>query len=198
VNTNILYVILSAAVVNNFVFVKFMGICPVLNVSRKPEDALKLSGVVTAVMFVSTLITQPLYDKVLRRFGLEFMRTFFFILVVASLVQICERVIKRREPELYESLGIFLPLTAANGAVLGLVTMNVEEGFTFWASILNALGTGLGFTLAMFLMSEIQLKIRNSDIPESFRGLPSVLIASSIVSLAFFGFNGLLDGIFGM
>ena len=149
------------------------------------------------VMLIATAVTWPIQKYLLEELGLEYMQTIVFILVIAALVQFTEIVLKRYIPSLYQSLGVYLPLITTNCAVLGVTINNITDGFTFVESIVSSLGCGLGFLLAMVLFSGVRSRIENCDAPESFKGLPVTLIAASIVSLAFFGFAGVIDKIFG-
>ncbi|MBQ5320726.1 MAG: electron transport complex protein RnfA [Oscillospiraceae bacterium] len=192
----LIIILFSAIFVNNFVLSKFLGICPFLGVSKKLSSAVGMSVAVTAVMVVSSAVTWPIYTYLLKP-KYEYLQTLVFILVIASLVQIVEILLKKFVPPLYESLGIYLPLITTNCAVLGVALLNIQESYTFIESIVNALGAGLGFMLALVLFSGIREKLEKNDrIPKALRGLPIALIAASIVSVSFMGFSGVIEGIF--
>ena len=193
----LIIILFSAIFVNNFVLSKFLGICPFLGVSKKLSSAVGMSVAVTAVMVVSSAVTWPIYTYLLKP-KYEYLQTLVFILVIASLVQIVEILLKKFVPPLYESLGIYLPIITTNCAVLGVALLNIQESYTFIESIVNALGAGLGFMLALVLFSGIREKLEKNDrIPKALRGLPIALIAASIVSVSFMGFSGVIEGIFG-
>lgn len=193
---NIGMILVGTVLVENFVLSKFLGICPFLGVSKRLSGALGMSGSVIFVMVLASAANWPIYNFILRPNGLEYFRTLTFILVIAVLVQCIEIFVKRLMPSLYARLGIYLPLITTNCAVLGVVLLNTAQDYNFGYSVLNALGAGLGFALALVLFSGVREKLDVSDIPRAFRGMPSVLIAASIVSLAFAGFTGLVEGLF--
>lgn len=197
---NFVLIIMASILTNNYVLNRFLGICPFLGVSKKLNQATGMGIAVTFVMVVATAVTWPVQHYVLDTLGLGYMQTIVFILVIASLVQFIEMALKKFMPALHKSLGVYLPLITTNCAVLGVTIDNINTSDfgineTFLASMVNALGTGLGFMLAMVLFAGVRSKIDESEIPESLRGLPVTLIAASFVSLAFFGFTGLTDGI---
>ena len=195
---NLVIILMSSVLVNNYVLSRFLGICPFLGVSKKLNQATGMGISVIFVMVVATAVTWPLQHFVLDKFGLGYMQTIVFILVIAVLVQFIEMALKKFIPSLHKSLGVYLPLITTNCAVLGVTIENVsEQNYNFVESIVNSLGCGLGFLLAMVLFSGLRSKIEESEIPESFKGLPATLIAASFISLAFFGFAGIVDNIFG-
>jgi electron transport complex protein RnfA len=174
-----------------------MGICPFLGVSKKIDSAVGMSVAVTFVMAMATAVTYPIQRGILDRFNMGYLQTIVFILVIAALVQLVEIVLKKYIPPLYQSLGIYLPLITTNCAVLGVTILNIDEEYTFIQSMVNALGAGLGFMLAMVLFCGVRSRMDESkNIPERFRGLPITLIAASIVSVAFMGFSGVVEGLF--
>ena len=189
-------ILVSAILVDNFVLSKFMGICPFLGVSKKLDSAFGMSVAVTFVMVMATAVTYPIYTYLLQPFGLEYLKIVVFILVIALFVQLVEIVLRRFIPPLYHNLGIYLPLITTNCAVLGVTLLNVDNQYAFLPSIVNALGAGLGFMLALILFSGIRQKLESCDTPEFFRGLPATLIAAAIVSVSFVGFGGVVEGIF--
>ena len=189
-------ILLTAILTANFVLSKFLGICPFLGVSKKLNTAMGMSAAVIFVMALSTAVCYPINNYILVPNGLEYLQTIVCILVIAALVQLVEIILKKFMPPLYNALGIYLPLITTNCAVLGVVLLNFTEGYTYVESLVNSVGAGLGFMLAMVLFSGVRSRMEESDIPETFKGLPITLVAASIVSLAFFGFSGIVDNIF--
>jgi len=190
---DVIIIVMSAILVENFVLSKFLGICPFLGVSKKLSTALGMSGAVVFVMTIASGVTWVVNEFLLQRFGLGYMQTMAFILVIASLVQFVEIVLKKFVPPLYKALGIFLPLITTNCAVLGVALLNMQKEYTFVKSLFYGMGAGLGFTLALVLFAGVREKLEDSDIPESLKGLPISLIAAALVSVAFFGFQGLFQ-----
>ena len=178
---------------NNFVLAKFYGICPFLGVSKKLNTAVGMSAAVIVVMLMATAATYPI-NTLLVNNDLEYLQTVVFILVIAALVQMVEVILKKFMPPLYNALGIYLPLITTNCAVLGVVILNVDNGYTFGQSMVNSLGAGLGFMLAMVLFAGVRKKMEDCDVPEFLQGLPITLIAASLVSLSFLGFAGIVEG----
>ena len=194
---DLMIILFSAILVENFVLNKFMGICPFLGVSKKMSSALGMSAAVTFVMLLATAITYPIYQYLLTPFGLDYLRVVVFILIIALFVQIVEIILKRFVKPLYESLGVYLPLITTNCAVLGVTILNVDNHYNFIQSMFNSLGAGLGFALALVIFAGVRERIELADIPKAFKGVPATLIAASIVSLSFVGFSGIVEGIFG-
>ena len=192
----LIVIMMSSVLVNNYVLSRFLGICPFLGVSKKLDQATGMGIAVIFVMMVATAVTWPIQYYILDANGLGYMQTIVFILVIASLVQFIEIVLKKFIPALHKSLGVYLPLITTNCAVLGVTINNITDGYNFVESIVSALGCGLGFLLAMVLFSGLRSRIEESQIPPSFRGLPVTLIAASFLSLAFFGFAGIVDNLF--
>ncbi len=190
----ILTILVSAILVENFVLSKFMGICPFLGVSKKLGSAIGMSLSVIFVMVISTAVTYPIYQYFLLPNELTYLNTIVFILVIAAMVQLVDFALKRFLPSLHESLGVYLPLITTNCAVLGVTLLNVssENIQNFGHAIANALGAGLGFMLAMVLFAGVRQRIENNDIPKRFQGLPITLTAASIVSVIFLGFKGIV------
>ena len=184
--------------VNNYVLQKFLGICPFLGVSKKFNQALGMGVAVIFVMMCATAATFPIFMYVLVPLKLEYLQTIVFILVIAALVQFVEIVLKRFIPALHKSLGVYLPLITTNCAVLGVALNNITDGYNFLESMFSSLGVGLGFLLAMVLFAGVRSRIENCPAPKAMQGLPVTLIAASIVSLAFSGFAGIVDNIFGL
>ena len=193
---NMMYILVTSAIVENVVLAQFLGVCPFLGVSKKLDSAVGMSGAVIFVMLMATAVTWPIFNFILEPNGLAYLQTIVFILVIAALVQLVEFILKKYMKSLYQALGVYLPLITTNCAVLGVTINNITDGYNFVESIVSALGCGLGFLLAMVLFSGVRSRIEESEIPESFRGLPVTLIAASFLSLAFFGFAGIVDNLF--
>ena len=193
---NILLLMLSAVLVENYIFVQFLGICPFLGVSEKPDTALGMGFAVIFVMTLSSAATWLIYYFILVPFGLEYLETIAFILIIAALVQFIEMFLRKFVPALYGALGIYLPLITTNCAVLGVTVLNIDEGYNFLQSMVNAFGCGMGYLLAMVLFAGVRSRLENIDAPEHFKGLPLTLIAASILSASFVGFTGVVDGLF--
>ena len=194
----LLYILLTGIFVNNYVLQKFLGICPFLGVSKKLNQAVGMGVAVTFVMLCATAVTWPIQILVLEPLGLGYLQTIAFILVIAALVQFVEIVLKKFIPALHKSLGVYLPLITTNCAVLGVAINNITDGFDFVESIFSSLGVGLGFLLAMVLFAGVRSRIENCPAPKAIQGLPVTLIAASIVSLAFFGFSGVIENLLGV
>lgn len=190
-----LSILLTGILTENFVLAKFLGICPFLGVSKKLNTAAGMSAAVIFVMVLSTIVTYPI-NLLLLRHDLEYLQTIVFILVIAALVQLVEIVLKRFMKPLYNALGIYLPLITTNCAVLGVVLLSVQNEYNFGQSVVNALGAGLGFMLAMVLFAGVRERLESCDIPKFLRGLPITLVSAALVSLSFLGFAGVVDGIF--
>ena len=190
-------ILLTAILTENFVICKFLGICPFLGVSKKLNTSVGMSAAVIFVMALATAVTYPINKYLLVANGLDYLQTIVFILVIAALVQLVELILKKFMPPLYNALGIYLPLITTYCAVRGVVLLNITKEYNFAQSMLNSVGAGLGFMLAMVIFSGVRSRLEGADIPKFLQGLPIVLIAASIVSLSFMGFTGLVDGIFG-
>ncbi len=189
-------VFLAAILTENYVLSKFLGICPFLGVSKKVNTALGMSAAVTFVMVLATAVTYPIYMYLLVPASLEYLETIVFILVIAGLVQLVEIVLKKYIPALYNSLGIYLPLITTNCAVLGVTMLVIEKSgpeFGYIHALINALGAGIGFLVAMVMFAGVRQRLETCDIPKSLKGLPITLVAASLVSLSFLGFSGLVD-----
>ena len=187
---SILGIILSALLTENFILVKFYGICPFMGVSKKIDTAL---GMGMAVTFVMALASAACYgvDLIPQALSLTYMQTVVFILVIASIVQVVEMFLKKAVPALYKALGVFLPLITTNCAVLGVVLVNVQEGYGFLHSVVNGAAGGLGFTLAIVLFASVRERVDKAECPECFKGFPIALITAGLLALAFMGFSGL-------
>lgn len=193
---NIAVILLSVIFVDNYVLAKFYGICPFLGVSKKLNSAIGMSFAVLFVMVMASAATWPINNYILAENDMTYLKTVVFILVIATLVQLVEIVLKKYLPSLHKSLGVFLPLITTNCAVLSVTLLNIESGYTFLESIVNALGAGLGFMLAMVLFAGVRGRIEKNDIPKSFQGMPVALLAASLVALSFLGFSGIVDNLF--
>lgn len=192
----LIIILMSSVLVNNYVLSKFLGICPFLGVSKKTDQATGMGVAVIFVMLVATAATWPIQTFLLEPNGLGYLQTIVFILVIAALVQFVEIALKKYIPSLYKSLGVYLPLITTNCAVLGVTINNITDGYSFVESMVSSLGCGLGFLLAMVLFAGVRGRLEESDAPECFKGIPITLIAASIVSVAFYGFGGVVEGLF--
>lgn len=189
--TSIVSILLAGILTNNMVLSRFMGICPFLGVSKKVNTAFSMSIAVTLVMVIATAVTHPIYTYLLTPNDLDYLQTIVFILVIAAIVQLIEIFLKKYIKPIYNALGIYLPLITTNCAVLGITTLNIDDGYNFIQSLFNALGAGLGFMLAMILFAGVRSKLDTADVPEFLKGLPITLIAAAIVALSFLGFAGM-------
>ncbi|MEG0090972.1 MAG: RnfABCDGE type electron transport complex subunit A, partial [Oscillospiraceae bacterium] len=183
--------------VNNYVLVKFLGICPFLGVSKKLDSSVGMSVAVTFVMVMATSVTWPVYTYLLVPRHLEYLNTISFIIIIAALVQLVETILKKFIPALHKALGVYLPLITTNCAILGVTILNVESGYTFIESIVCSLGAGIGFLIAMVIFTGVRSTLEYAKPPKSFEGLPITLVAASMVALSFTGFGGIIESIFG-
>ncbi len=188
-----LIIIVSMVLVNNYPLAQFLGICPFLGVSKDKDSATGMGIAVTFVMVLATAVTWPI-QQLLNKFGIGYMQTVVFILVIAALVQLIEMFMKKNMVGLYKSLGVYLPLITTNCAVLGVCISNIDSGLNYLEALFNAFGAGVGFLFAMLLMAGVRSKLEDqSRIPKSFRGVPIVLLAAAIMSLSFMGFSGMFS-----
>ena len=196
----LLYIILVGVFANNYVLQQTTGICPFLGVSKKFDQAAGMGAAVIFVMLAATAVTYPIQKLVLEAYNLEYLQTIVFILVIAALVQFVEIILKKFIPALYKSLGVYLPLITTNCAVLGIAIDNLSYDYVtnFGTALLSSLGVGLGFLFAMVLFAGVRSKTDNCPAPKAIKGLPATLIAAAIVSLAFYGFAGVLDNLLGV
>ena len=194
---SLIIILMGGVLINNYVLQQFLGICPFLGVSKKVNQASGMGLAVTFVMLFATAATWPIYTYLLAPFGLDFLQTIVFILVIATLVQFVEIILKRFIPSLFKSLGVYLPLITTNCAVLGVALNNISDGFNFLESMISSLGVGLGFLLAMVLFAGVRNRLETANPPKCFQGLPMTLIAAAIVSCAFFGFGGIIENLLG-
>ena len=186
----ILGIILSALLSENFILVKFYGICPFMGVSKKIDTALGMGMAVTFVMAIASAACYAV-NVLLVKLGLDYMQTVAFILVIAAIVQVVEMFLKKSVPALYKALGVYLPLITTNCAVLGVVLVNVQKGYNFLLSVVNGAAGGLGFTVAIVLFASVRERVNRADCPACFKGFPIALISAGLLALAFMGFSGL-------
>ena len=187
----ILGIIIAALLSQNFILVKFYGICPFMGVSKKIDTALGMGVAVTFVMALASAACWLVNAFLLVPYRLDYMQTVAFILVIASIVQVVEMFLKKAVPALYKALGVYLPLITTNCAVLGVVLVNVQEGYDLLKSVINGAAGGLGFTLAIVIFASLRERVDKSECPECFKGFPITLIAAGLLALAFMGFSGL-------
>ena len=190
--STILTILISTILVNNYIFAKVLGICPFLGVSSKTETAKGMGVAVTFVVVIASAVTWLLQRFVLDAFGLEYLQTIVFILVIASLVQFVEMFIKKSSPSLYSAMGVFLPLITTNCMVLGVTVLNIQSEFNLFEAIINGLGASIGFTLALLLLSALRERMEIMPIPKPLQGVPIALISAGLMAIAFMGFQGLV------
>ena len=188
-SNSLFLVLLTTALINNVVLSQFLGICPFLGVSKNVKTAAGMSGAVIFVITIASAVSSLLYDYLLVRFDLTYLRTIVFIMVIAFLVQLVELFLKKAIPPLYQSLGVFLPLITTNCAVLGTALTNVQSGNDFITSVVSGIGTAVGFGIAINIMAGVREKSETNDFPDSFRGTPAVLMTACLMSIAFYGFG---------
>ena len=182
-------ILLTTALINNVVLSQFLGICPFLGVSRNVKTAAGMSGAVLFVITIASAVSSLLYDHLLVRFDLVYLRTIVFIMVIAFLVQLVELFLKKAVPPLYRGLGVFLPLITTNCAVLGTALTNVQASNDFLTSVVSGIGTAAGFGIAIIIMAGVRERSENNDVPPSFQGTPAVLMTACLMSIAVYGFN---------
>lgn len=190
----LLLIAIGAALINNVVLSQFLGLCPFLGVSKKIKTAAGMGAAVIFVITIASAVTSLLYDGLLLRFHLEYMKTILFILVIAALVQLVEMVLKKTSPALYSALGVYLPLITTNCAVLGIALTNVQNGYGLLTGVVNGFATAVGFAVSIVILAGIRERMEHSDIPKAFQGMPIVLIAAGLMAIAFNGFAGLQIG----
>ena len=191
----LILILMGGVLVNNYVLQQFLGICPFLGVSKKFDQASGMGIAVTFVMLLATAATYPIYTYVLKPIGLEYLQTIVFILVIATLVQFVEIMLKRFIPSLFRALGVYLPLITTNCAVLGVTLNNITDGYSFLEAMISSLGVGVGFWLAMVLFAGVRSKISATAPTKSFQCLPVTLVAASIVAMSFYGFAGIVENL---
>jgi electron transport complex protein RnfA len=192
---NLILIIIVAIFVNNVVLAQFLGICPFLGVSKKVDTASGMGMAVTAVLVVATIVTYLIQVYVLNTFGLEYLQTIAFILVIAALVQMIEMILKKTMPALYQALGVFLPLITTNCCILGVAILVIQKDYDLLEGIIYALSTGFGFLLAMVLFAGLREQLDLVDVPKPFRGVPIALVTASLLAMAFMGFSGVDGGL---
>ena len=188
----LLIIAVGAALVNNVVLSQFLGLCPFLGVSKKMSTAGGMGGAVIFVLTLSSLCTRLIYKFILIPTGMEYLQTIVFILVIAALVQLVEMFLKKSIPSLYKALGVYLPLITTNCAVLGVALINVQKDYSILQGTVNGFATAVGFTLAIVLMAGLREKMEHNDVPKAFQGMPIVLLTAMLMSMAFFGFSGII------
>ena len=198
---NLLLIAVGSAFVNNVVLSQFLGICPFLGVSKNVKTAAGMGSAVVFVITIASFVTGLIYKFILGNPNimggeLEYLNTIVFILVIAALVQFVEMVLKKSMPSLYNALGVYLPLITTNCAVLGVAILNIDSGYTFWESLVNSFGAGVGFLVAMVMFAGVRERLESCEIPKFLEGLPITLVAASLVSLSFLGFTGLVENMF--
>lgn len=182
-------VVLTTALINNVVLSQFLGICSFIGVSKNIKTAAGMGGAVIFVITIASAVTNLLYTGVIQKFGLEYLNTIIFILVIAALVQFIELFLKKYVPKLYQALGIYLPLITTNCAVLGVALTNVQDGNDFITSVVTGFGTAVGYAVAIIILAGIREKTESNDVPKAFKGTPAVLLTACLMAIAFYGFN---------
>lgn len=190
--TSLFQILVLYTFVNNYVLAQFLGICPLIGVSTKVETAVGMGAAVTFVITIASVVTYFIQVYLLNTLGLQYLQTIVFILVIATLVQFVEMVLKKMSPNLYSALGVFLPLITTNCVVLGVAIANITEGFNLVETVASAIGSSIGFVIAIVLLASIREKLELADVPQSFKGVPIALVAIGLMAMAFFGFAGLV------
>ena len=188
----LLIILVSSAIVNNVVLSQFLGLCPFLGVSKSVETAAGMGGAIIFVITLSSFVTGIIYNAILVPTNLTYLQTIVFILLIAALVQFVEMFLKKTMPSLYQALGVYLPLITTNCAVLGVALTNVQKEYSILEGVVNGIGTSVGFLIAIVIMAGIRERNEYNDVPESFQGMPIVLLTAGLMSIAFFGFSGIL------
>ena len=189
---DLLKIAVATALINNVVLSQFLGLCPFLGVSKKSKTAAGMGGAVIFVMTIASILCYGVYNFILVPFNVEYLETIVFILLIAALVQFVEMFLKKFSPALYKALGVYLPLITTNCAVLGIVIINVQKEYNFIQSIVNSLGTAIGFTVAIVILAGLREKMEHNDISPAFKGMPIVLVTAGLMAIAFSGFSGIL------
>jgi electron transport complex protein RnfA len=188
---SLILILISAVLINNFVLTRFLGICPFIGVSKQLESAVGMGGAVVFVMTIASAVAWLIQAKLLIPFNIEYLQTVFFILVIASLVQLLEMLLRKFSPVLEKMLGVYLPLITTNCAVLGVALLNLNEKFNLFQSVVHGFGAGIGFSLALILMAGIRERLETANVPKAFKGVPITFVTASLMSIAFLGFSGL-------
>lgn len=189
--SGILSIIIGAVFVNNYVLGQFLGICPAIGVTKKTETAAGMGLAVVFVVTLASIITWIIQNYILIKFNIEFLQTIAFILVIAALVQSVEMVLKKISPNLYDALGVYLPLITTNCMVLGVAIKNIDKQYNLFETIINSVSAAVGFTIALVLLASLREKLEYSDVAKSFKGVPIALVTLGLMAIAFMGFNGL-------
>ncbi len=187
----LLKIAVATALINNVVLSQFLGLCPFLGVSKKTKTALGMGGAVIFVMTIASILCYGVYALILVPFNVEYLETIVFILLIAALVQFVEMFLKKFSPALYKALGVYLPLITTNCAVLGVVIINVQKEYTFIQSVVNSMGTAIGFTIAIVILAGLREKMEYNNISPAFKGMPIVLVTAGLMAIAFSGFSGI-------
>ncbi|MBE6014339.1 MAG: electron transport complex subunit RsxA [Lachnospiraceae bacterium] len=187
----LLVILISTSLISNVVLCQFLGLCPFLGVSKKVDTAVGMGAAVIFVITVASAITWLIYTFILTPLNITYLQTIVFILVIAALVQLVEMILKKSIPSLYQALGVYLPLITTNCAVLGVALINVQKEYNFISAVVSGLGTAIGFTISITILAGIRERIENNDVPNSFKGMPIVLITAGLMSIAFMGFAGI-------
>ena len=190
--THLLLLIISSSIVSNVVLSQFLGLCPFLGVSKKTDTAIGMGVAVIFVITIASLVTALIYKFILTPLDLSYLQTIVFILIIAALVQFVEMFLKKSMPALYESLGVYLPLITTNCAVLGVALNAVQYGYTILETVIYGFGTAFGFTISIVILAGLREKMEYNDIPSSWQGMPIVLVTAGLMSIAFFGFSGII------
>ena len=188
----LILILIGSALVNNVVLSQFLGLCPFLGVSKKTKTAASMGAAVIFVIMIASAVTYAVHYQILVPLGMEYMQTIVFILVIAALVQMIEMMLKKVSPAIYSALGVYLPLITTNCAVLGVAITNIQDGSTFAESMMNSLGTSVGFLIAIVIMAGIRERLEGNDIPKAFQGMHIVLITAGLMAIAFCGFSGII------
>jgi H+/Na+-translocating ferredoxin:NAD+ oxidoreductase subunit A len=188
---NLFGIIFGSIFINNFVFAKFLGICPFMGVSKKVESSIGMGMAVTFVMTLASAVTWVVQNYLLVPFGLEYLQTIAFILIIASLVQFVEMAVQKTSPNLYKALGVFLPLITTNCAVLGVAILNIQEKYNFIETVVNGMAAAIGFTMALILLAGIRERLEYADVPRSFQGVAIAFVTAGLLAMAFMGFSGM-------
>ncbi len=188
---NLFAIIIGSIFINNFIFAKFLGICPFMGVSKKIESSIGMGMAVTFVMTLASAVTWIVYNYLLVPFNLEYLQTISFILIIASLVQFVEMVVRKTSPNLYKALGVFLPLITTNCAVLGVAILNVQEKYNFIETTVNGFAAAVGFTMALILLAGVRERLEYAEVPKAFQGVAIAFISAGLLAMAFMGFSGM-------
>jgi len=192
-DAKLILILLSAVLVNNLVLTRFLGICPFIGVSTQLESAIGMGGAVIFVMTIASAVSWAIQTYLLVPYNIEYLQTVFFILVIASLVQLIEMIIRKLSPALEKMLGVYLPLITTNCAVLGVALINIDSGYSFLGAVVNGLGGGIGFMLALVIMAGIRERLEDAEVPEMFKGVPIAFVTAALMAIAFMGFADLIS-----